>query len=165
MQQLTTLHMQTVAHTPYSVNELNVLKESFQMTGSMLANFIVLVELAEELSKDMKDMMCTVDQLQVPYNYEYLRLEYLEAFKELKEHLNELCHSMLYFPNEVESFLGYIKNEPTSHNHAELFGMLEATYRYYCAKYEVLKNVFNENKKLAKQSYEFTQMQPRPCGW
>jgi hypothetical protein len=165
MQQLATQPMQSVASTPYSVNELNVLKESFQMTGSMLANFIVLVELAEELSKEIYDMMCTVEQLQVPYNYEYLRLEYLQAFKELKEHLNELSHSMFYFPNEVESFLGYIKNEPTSHNHTELFGMLEATYKYYCARYEVLRDVFNENKKLAKQCYEVTQILPKQCGW
>lgn len=162
MQQLaTTVPMQSVA---YSVNELNVLKESFQMTSSMLANFIVLVEHAEELSKEIKGMMCTVDQLQVPYNYEYLRLEYLEAFKEIKEHLNELSHSMFYFPNEVESFLTYIKNEPTSHNHAELFGMLEATYRYYCARYDILKDVFNQNKRLAQECYESTLMLPKPCG-
>lgn len=164
MQQLATEPMQFVKRTPYSINELNVLKESFQMTGSMLANFIALVELTKELSKDMKNMMYTVEQLQVPYNYEYLRLEYVEAFKEIKEHMNELSYSMFYFPNEVETFLRYIENEPSSHNHTELFGMLQATYEYYCARYELLKDVFNQNKRLAQECYEATLMLPKPCG-
>jgi hypothetical protein len=150
--------------TPYNVNELNILKECFQLTGTMLSNFIDLVGYLEDLSKENQKMIEIIEQLQVPFCYEHLRLEYLVTFNETKIYIDELKHSMFNFPHEIDCFLHYIKYEPSSSNYTELFGMLEATYRYYCSRFDVIKDIFDDNKMCAQRSYEDTLMVPRPCG-
>jgi len=157
--------MQTVSQTPYSSSELSILKECFQLTGTMLANFINLLELVEQLSNDTNQMIENVDKIQVPYCYEYIRVDFQLTFVDIKGYIDELKHSMFYFPEEVDKFLAYIKNEPSSNNHNELFGMLDATHRYYCARYDVIKTKFYDNKYLAGQCYDATQHIPRPCGY
>jgi hypothetical protein len=130
----------------------------------MLTNFIGLLELVEELSNDIHLMIQTVDQVQVPYCYEYIRLEYQVTFNKLKRNMEELEHAMLYFPQEVDNFVAYIQNEqPSANDHDEIFEMLDKTYQYYCDRYDVLKISFNENKDLAAQCYDATRQLPRPC--
>jgi hypothetical protein len=156
--------MQTVTQTPYSSSELSILKECFQLTGTMLSNFINLLEHVEELSNNINQMIETVDNIQVPYCYEYIRVDFQLTFNDIKGHIDELKHSMFYFPEEVDNFLAYIKNEPSSNNHNELLGMLDATYHYYCARYDVIKTKFHDNKNLASECYDATRHLPRPCG-
>ena len=148
----------------YDANELTVLKECFQLTSTMLSDFIGLIEVLEDLVNENNAMIQTVEDLQVPYCYEYLRLEFQVAFNEVKEYIDDLKRSMFYFPNEIESFLHYIKNEPSSNNYMDIFGMLDATCRFYRSRYEVLKDMLQNNKYYAQKCYEETRMIPRPCG-
>ena len=91
-------------------------------------------------------------------------MDFQLTFNDIKGYMDELKHSMFYFPEEVDNFLAYMKNEPSSDNHNELFEMLEATHQYYCARYDFIKTKFNDNKNLAGQCYDATQRLPQPCG-
>jgi hypothetical protein len=148
----------------YSSNELSILKECFQLTGTMLSNFINFVKLVEKLSNDVDEMIQVVDNVNVPYCYEYIRLEYQVIFNEIKGNVDDLKTSMFYFPEEVERFLDYIKNEPSSNSNNEVFDMMDETYQYYCARYGVIITSFNDSKNNAFECYDAAQHLPRPCG-
>ena len=153
--------MSTIA---YSSNELSILKECFQLTGTMLSKFINFVQLVEQLSNDIDEMIHMVDNANVPYCYEYIRLEYQVIFNEMKENIQDLKNSMFNFPEEVERYLEYIKHDPSSNSNNEVLAMMDETYQYYCSRYDVINTSFNISKNNASQCYDAAQHLPRPCG-
>lgn len=146
-----------------NLQDMQLLREWFQQSTNILTDFLELVAKVVVVYRDIQSFIYIVEHTQVPYNLEHIRASYIIAFQEIKQQVDDMQASMCSFPQEFDNCYDYLQQEPTSDVFSDLLGMLETTLRYYIARYEVLYDMFQENKTLALQSYQYSQQLPKPC--
>jgi hypothetical protein len=105
-----------------------------------------------------------LNNIKVPYCYEYAKMGYKDAFEKLKIELDNLGESMCNFPNTIQNVCISAFEDTDHYNKKRYTDYLDSVLSYFHASVEHFSREIEHNAKSGMELYQQSQLvHPKMC--